>query len=220
MNGGDFDWTFQESDDTNYSVDTALKAKVVNYKSSVLAIGGYKGVDVEPSTTEKATESTTKATEATTKATESTTKATEATTKATESTTEATTEAPTTAPAETTAKVHNFSTDGTSSDFYTISGKLSSNKGTVSYNGLSLDTCLKIESKTKITFTTTDKAELVLVFNQKNSSDIKVDGTVYTLTDGILSLEIEAGSHEITKESTGICIICLFHSSQKHRQHL
>lgn len=178
MNGGDFDWTFQESDDTNYSVDTALKAKVVNYKSSVLAIGGYKGVDVEPSTTEKATESTTKATEATT-------------------------EAPTTAPAETTAKVHNFSTDGTSSDFYTISGKLSSNKGTVSYNGLSLDTCLKIESKTKITFTTTDKAELVLVFNQKNSSDIKVDGTVYTLTDGILSLEIEAGSHEITKESTG-----------------
>lgn len=195
MNGGDFDWTFQESDDTNYSVDTALKAKVVNYKSSVLAIGGYKGVD-EPSTTEKATESTT---EATTKATESTTKATEATTKATESTTEA----PTTAPAETTAKVHNFSTDGTSSDFYTISGKLSSNKGTVSYNGLSLDTCLKIESKTKITFTTTAKAELVLVFNQKNSSDIKVDGTVYTLTDGILSLEIEAGSHEITKESTG-----------------
>lgn len=210
MNGGDFDWTFQESDDTNYSVDTALKAKVVNYKSSVLAIGGYKGVDVEPSTTEKATESTTKATEsttkateATTKATESTTKATEATTKATESTTEATTEAPTTAPAETTAKVHNFSTDGTSSDFYTISGKLSSNKGTVSYNGLSLDTCLKIESKTKITFTTTAKAELVLVFNQKNSSEIKVDGTVYTLTDGILSLEIEAGSHEITKESTG-----------------
>lgn len=217
MNGGDFDWTFQESDDTNYSVDTALKAKVVNYKSSVLAIGGYKGVDVEPSTTEKATESTTKATEATTKATESTTKATESTTKATESTTKATeattkatesttvatTEAPTTAPAETTAKVHNFSTDGTSSDFYTISGKLSSNKGTVSYNGLSLDTCLKIESKTKITFTTTDKAELVLVFNQKNSSDIKVDGTVYTLTDGILSLEIEAGSHEITKESTG-----------------
>ena len=213
MNGGDFDWTFQESDDTNYSVDTALKAKVVNYKSSVLAIGGYKGVDVEPSTTEKATESTTKATEATTKATESTTKATEATTKATESTTkateattkatESTTEAPTTAPAETTAKVHNFSTDGTSSDFYMISGKLSSNKGTVSYNGLSLDTCLKIESKTKITFTTTAKAELVLVFNQKNSSDIRVDGTVYTLTDGILSLEIEAGSHEITKESTG-----------------
>lgn len=213
MNGGDFDWTFQESDDTNYSVDTALKAKVVNYKSSVLAIGGYKGVDVEPSTTEKATESTTKATEATTKAIESTTKATESTTKATESTTkateattkatESTTEAPTTAPAETTAKVHNFSTDGTSSDFYTISGKLSSNKGTVSYNGLSLDTCLKIESKTKITFTTTAKAELVLVFNQKNSSDIKVDGTVYTLTDGILSLEIEAGSHEITKESTG-----------------
>lgn len=206
MNGGDFDWTFQESDDTNYSVDTALKAKVVNYKSSVLAIGGYKGVDVEPSTTEKATESTTKATESTTKATEATTKATESTTKATEATTkatESTTEAPTTAPAETTAKVHNFSTDGTSSDFYMISGKLSSNKGTVSYNGLSLDTCLKIESKTKITFTTTAKAELVLVFNQKNSSDIKVDGTVYTLTDGILSLEIEAGSHEITKESTG-----------------
>ena len=199
MNGGDFDWTFDETDDTNYSVDTALKAAVVNYESSVLAIGGYDGGVTPPVVTEPETEETT---EATTQepTTESTTQ--EPTTQPeTEPTTQPATEPETTAPAEETAgsQVHNFTEDGKTSSFFTINGNLSSSKGTVSYNGLTLTTCLKIESSTSVQFTTDKESELVLVFNKDNSSNIKVDGTVYTLTDGILTLDLAAGSHTITK---------------------
>ncbi|WP_147634747.1 pectate lyase family protein [Treponema pectinovorum] len=38
--GGDFEWTFKDSDDTSYDVDTALKAKVVGYKSKMIAVQG------------------------------------------------------------------------------------------------------------------------------------------------------------------------------------
>ena len=177
MNGGDFKWTFSASDDTNYSVDTALKAKVVNYKSSVLAIGGYKGVDVEPSTTEKATEKATQA--PTVKPTE---KATE---KATEKETQAPTVKPTEketqslAPSVTETKIHNFTKNGKTSSYFKITGNLSKSKGKVTYNGLKLTKCLKIESSTKITFKTDSDAKLTLVFNASNSSAIKVDGREY-----------------------------------------
>ena len=45
--------------------------------------------------------------------------------------------------------IHNFSADGINSSFFTITGNLSTSKGTVTYNGLVLDTCLKLESSTK-----------------------------------------------------------------------
>ena len=116
--------------------------------------------------------------------------------------------APTAAPTETPSEetesiVHNFTTDAKSSSFFTISGNLSSSKGTVTYNGLTLTQCLKIESKTNISFTTDSDATLVLVFNSANSKDIKVDGKKYTLSDGILELKLSAGTHTLTKSNSG-----------------
>lgn len=95
--------------------------------------------------------------------------------------------------------IHNFTTAGTSSTFYTISGNLSGSKGTVSYNGLTLTQCLKIESATTISFTTTQEATLTLVFNVDFAGAIKVDGTSYNPTAGILTKTIAAGTHTITK---------------------
>lgn len=93
--GGDFKWNFTDEDNDSYAVNQALKDALVNYKSSLVSVGGINGTDVTPEQTTKASETettkaeeTTKATEATTKA-EETTKATEATTKATEAATEA-----------------------------------------------------------------------------------------------------------------------------------
>lgn len=40
MNGGDFKWTFSDSDNTKYTIDKELKQKVVDYKSSLKSIGG------------------------------------------------------------------------------------------------------------------------------------------------------------------------------------
>ena len=145
------------------------------------------------STAEITTEATTKATVTT----EATTKA--ATTEAT-TTTEASSETTTSAPTPSgSAKIHNFTTDDKTSSFYTITGNLATNKGTVEYNGLTLTQCLKLESSTNITFTNTANGKLTLVFAE-TSGNIKIDGTAKTIgSDGILEIELEAGTHTITK---------------------
>ena len=128
------------------------------------------------------------------------------TTTATESTSETTTEATTKTEATeaTTASAgsvynHNFETDGTSSEFYAISGSLATNKGSVTYNGTTINKCLKMESSTSIKFT--GSGTLTLVFGTTETSKaVKVDGTTYT-TDGsgIVTIKLASGTHNITK---------------------
>ncbi|MNI81603.1 hypothetical protein D3C73_1382350 [compost metagenome] len=96
---------------------------------------------------------------------------------------------------------HNFTTDGTASDFFNIQGNLSAAKGTVVYNGLTLTQSLKIESATSIGFTTTAASTLTLVLNTADGTKIKVDGISYPMTDGIVSVPLTAGAHTITKDS-------------------
>ena len=98
-------------------------------------------------------------------------------------------------------EVHNFTESGTSSSFYSISGNLSTTKGTVIYQGLTLTQCLKIESSTLITFTTTQAGDLTLVFNDGYNGGINVDGTSHSASSGILVLTLQAGSHNITKDN-------------------
>ena len=95
--------------------------------------------------------------------------------------------------------IHNFTTDGKNSTFYSIAGNLSTGKGTVTYNGLTLTQCLKIESTTNISFTTTEKATLTLVFIE-SGKNIKVDGVSYASDgNGIVTLELNPGAHTIIK---------------------
>ncbi len=97
-------------------------------------------------------------------------------------------------------EIHNFTESGTSSDFFDISGNLSTSKGTVTYDGLTLTQCLKIESSTSITFTTTAEATLTLVFNDDFEDGIYIDGTSYTASSGIVTATLASGSHSITKD--------------------
>lgn len=98
---------------------------------------------------------------------------------------------------------HDFTENGTSSQFYTISGNLSTAKGTVSYAGLTLTRCLKIESSTTIGFTAPEDGTLVLVFGGNTDATgktVKIDGVRQTIGENsILSMEILAGSHTVTK---------------------
>ncbi len=98
-----------------------------------------------------------------------------------------------------TTVVHNFTTSGLSSSFFTIAGNLSTTKGTATYNGLTLTQCLKIETSTSIRFTTTGTSTLKLVFNDANGTRIKVDGTNYAMTGGIVNTTLGTGAHTITK---------------------
>ena len=95
--------------------------------------------------------------------------------------------------------VHNFTLNGTASDFYTISGNLSTSKGSVSYAGLNLTQCLKMETATSINFNAPSAGKLTLVFVEP-SATVKIDGTKYTsLGDGIISADLSAGSHTVAK---------------------
>jgi len=100
------------------------------------------------------------------------------------------------------AMIHNFTTDGKTSSFYSITGNLSTSYGTVTYQGLTLTQCLKMESSTNISFTTTSEATLTLVFNPDYTGTVKIDGTTYTpsSTNGIVTISsLPAGSHTIVK---------------------
>jgi pectate lyase len=102
----------------------------------------------------------------------------------------------------TSGMVHNFTLAGTTSSFYTITGNLSTSQGTVVYNGLNLTQCLKLESSTNISFTTTAAATLGLVFNDTFSGTVKVDNINQTVSAGRLTMTLPAGAHQITKGTT------------------
>ena len=99
--------------------------------------------------------------------------------------------------------VHNFSTDGINSSFFTINGNLSTSKGSVTYNGLTLTTCLKLESSTNISFTLSSSSKLTLI-TDASTTNFKLDGNkMSTNSNGVTTVEISAGSHSITKADTG-----------------
>lgn len=98
--------------------------------------------------------------------------------------------------------IHNFTSDGIASSYYTITGNLSTSYGTVSYNGLTLTQCLKMESSTNIAFTSTASGTLTLVFNGAKTGTITIDGTTYSVTSsGIVTVALAAGAHTIKKLS-------------------
>lgn len=109
--------------------------------------------------------------------------------------------APMTLAAGETGYVHNFTTDSKASSFYTITGNLSTSKGTVSYNGLTLTQCLKMESSTNVAFTAPAAGTLTLVFVETGAT-AKVDDTKKTASNGIITVDVAKGAHTITKADT------------------
>ncbi len=88
-----------------------------------------------------------------------------------------------------------------SSSAFSISGNYA-DKGPVTYNGKSYTACLKIESKTSVSFTTDKKMKLTLVFDKSgkikiNKTDYANDGTSY-----VLETTLEKGSYELTKNTS------------------
>ncbi len=98
---------------------------------------------------------------------------------------------------------HNFTTDDKNSEFYTITGTLSSSKGTVTYGGETMTQCLKMESSTNITFTAPHSGTYTLVFGGSTSAGgkkVKIDGKEYTAdSNGIVTVQVAPGEHTVTK---------------------
>jgi pectate lyase len=161
VSGGDLKWTFDNSvDDASYAVNTALKAALTGYKTSLVSVQG----DTAISNTESPDN-----------------------------------------PGNVTLgdEVHNFTLSGTTNTFYSITGNLSTSKGTVTYAGLTLTQCLKMESSTGISFTLSQEATLTLVFNETFTGKININGTSYSAMAGVTTVTLSAGSYKITKGDVG-----------------
>ena len=202
--GGDFKWTFDNSvDDTSYSLNRPLKDKLNAYKTSLVSVGGGsvsgtshthtygEWVVVTPATeTEEGLKSRT-----CTGCGYNETAVIPAIGKDTPVTPDT--------PVSGDAKVHNFTESGTTSDFYSITGSIATNKGTATYNGLTLTKCLKMESSTSIKFTAPSAGKLTLVFGGTTAASgkgVKVNGTSKKVgSDGTLTVDVAKGAVTVTK---------------------
>ena len=202
--GGDFKWTFDNSvDDTSHSLNRPLKDKLNAYKTSLVSVGGGsvsgtshthtygEWVVVTPATeTEEGLKSRT-----CTGCGYNETAVIPAIGKDTPVTPDT--------PVSGDAKVHNFTESGTTSDFYSITGSIATNKGTATYNGLTLTKCLKMESSTSIKFTAPSAGKLTLVFGGTTAASgkgVKVNGTSKKVgSDGTLTVDVAKGAVTVTK---------------------
>lgn len=109
-------------------------------------------------------------------------------------------------PSAETTFIHNFTTDGKVSSYYTISGNINSTDGSTSYDGNTLTKRLKIETATFINYTTTKRSTLTLVFDPGFTGKIKLNGTNYTVpagANGVISIpNVPAGANAILKADT------------------
>lgn len=170
VQGGDFEWTFTDADNSSYDVNQALKSALKSYKGTLVSTnvgnsasdgneGGNNGGE------------------------------------------NGGTDTPVVTPTPEGAIVHNFTESGKDSSFFAITGNLSTTKGTVTYNGLTLTRCLKMESSTSIVFTISEKKTLTLVFVE-STTNIKINGEKITSNSNIITIELEAGTHTISKADT------------------
>ena len=173
LNHGDFKWTFSDSEDTNSEVIAALRTAIINYTSTLVGIYG------------DANQQGTGGGEGGNDNPDNPDDPTPGT--------------------DISSDVEcNFQNSAPSNSAFTIAGNYSSDKGTATVNGTTYTTCLKIETQTSVKFTTTTAMTLTLVFGSQDTKyTIKVDGTKQTGSNGILTVDIEAGEHTLTKADTG-----------------
>lgn len=176
MQHGDFQWTFDNAtDDTDYAVNTELKTAIKDYSPTLVSIFGTTGSEGGETGGEE-TGGETGGEEGGGTGSET--------------------------PADGDYTCH-FTGRTPSNSFYTITGNYSNSKGQATVNGTTYTDCLKIESKTSVSFTITEPMTLTLVFAEGTVPNIKIDGTKVSAESGnIITCELEAGTHEITKADT------------------
>ncbi len=108
---------------------------------------------------------------------------------------------PTDTRAEGTGKeyTHNFTTEDLTDSYFTITGKTTSGKGSVEYNGLTLTTALKMESSTLIQFEAKKSAELTLVFDNNFNGYVKISKQNVQAENGLLKVTVHEGTNYIEK---------------------
>lgn len=100
---------------------------------------------------------------------------------------------------------HNFTTQGTDSDFFSITGGgLKTNKVSIEYGGEVLTRCYEIGSSALISFTAPKDGSITFVFAPGEKAEFKLDGSKVTgdTSTGLLTIDVKANeTYEITKSS-------------------
>lgn len=167
---GDLQFTFTDADNASYSINRALESLVRNYTTTLLQVLGETTSSVEPTEPVDPVD-----------------------------------------PVDPTDPVNpgedfnsesgyecHFTGGAPSNSFYTVQGNYSTSKGTFTVNGTTYSTCLKLESATSVTFTTTQPMTIFLGFGAA-AATIKIDGVKYTANNYVVQTDIAAGSHTLTK---------------------
>lgn len=88
-----------------------------------------------------------------------------------------------------------------SSSLFKVIGNGSKKYGVATFNGKTYDTCLKMESSTNISFTTTKTMKLTLVFADTETASFNLDGTKTVGTGSTYTIDsLPAGEHVIIKK--------------------
>ena len=173
LNHGDFKWTFSDSEDTNASVIDALRTAINNYTSTLVGI--YGDANQQGTGGNEGGEGGEGG--------------------------EQGGEQGTTISSDVEC---NFQNSAPSNSAFTVVGNYSSSKGTATVNGTTYTTCLKIESSTSVKFTITTAMTLTLVFGSQDTKyTINVNNTKKTGSNGILTVDLDAGEYTLTKADTG-----------------
>ncbi|MDR1126691.1 MAG: hypothetical protein LBL06_01035 [Treponema sp.] len=176
MGGGDFKWTFTQADDSSSDVNKALQTALTSYTTTLVsAQGGNGGGEGGSGESGGGTGE---------------------------------------GGGGTGEGGGGISEDSITCDFtgransnpavFTITGNYSNGKGSATVNGTSYTDCLKMESSTNISFTTTETMTLTLYFENQKSPEtgkkVKIDGDNQTTdTNAKVTVSLAAGSHTITK---------------------
>lgn len=223
MQGGDFSYTFDNSTaDASYSIDTNLKKALEAYTSSIQAIqgeGSFPAVITSSSSTAQSSSSSSVTTPSSSSGKVSSSSTTPSSSSGKiSSSSEASSSSSSVAISSSSENVqpssssaapsllpissdiaHSFTADGLTSDYFGFVGNLSTDKGTLELLGDTLTRVLKMESSTQISFKLETSATLTLYFGADFNGKVKVDGEAKTAASGVLTVELDSGTHTITK---------------------
>jgi len=171
---GDCQYTFNNSkDDTDYAVNTALASLIDNYETSLVGIFGEEALGTGDDDNPGTGDDDPSGSETGDEG------------------------------VVISASVEcNFQNKAPSNSAFTVSGNYSTSKGQATVNGVTYTVCLKMESKTSVSFATDKSMTMTLVFAEGETASVKVDGEKVTSSDNIITYTLPAGSHELTKANT------------------
>lgn len=182
MQHGDFQWTFKDSDDASHDVDSELSSAIANYTNKMVDL--Y----TEPSNT---------AGENSGEGEGDNNEEEQNPSNGNDSNVEV----------EGSMICHFTGRVPSNSSFYQFTScSYSNSKGSATVNGTTYTDCLKMESATEFSFSSTNVGTLTIVFASGETPSLKIDGTNITemenikITDNVLTINnLNAGKHTITK---------------------